>query len=245
MSEATPPTSQADKPAPLGPNQVPCTHQDESHLQVSADGSADPTDGYEPVPLWLLSIFGLFLGWGGWYLGTYASNFNWLQLDEHISGQLAPATQQAEDPIALGKRIFSGNCVSCHQGNGQGLRQYPSLNGSEWVHLHPGVMKRIILHGLEGPITVKGANFNNAMPPLGQKLSDKQIAAVISFVRTNAEWGNKAEAITPESVAATRTATKARTAPWSASELQAIKADDIAAAPASQPAASQPATKPK
>ena len=127
----------------------------------------------------------------------------------------------------MGKRIFSGNCVSCHQADGKGLPgQYPTLNGSEWVAGNPAWMKRIVLNGLEGPITVKGANYNNAMPALGAKLTDKQIAAVITFVRTNAEWGNTATQVTADSVAATRAAVKGRTSPWAPAELQMVTADE-------------------
>lgn len=203
----------------------------ENKVHLGHDASSDPTDGYEPVPLWLLTIFGVLLAWGGWYLGTYAAQFRWLELDETPGAGLAAASQPTEDPVTLGKRIFSGNCVSCHQADGKGLPgQYPTLNGSEWVHASPAWMKRIVLHGLEGPIQVAGANYNNAMPPFGPKLTDKQIAAVITYVRTNAEWGNKASAVSPEDVAATRAATKGRTTPFSPSEIQSIKADDVAAA---------------
>jgi hypothetical protein len=39
-------------------------------------------------------------------------------------------------------------------------------------------------------------------PPVG--LTDEEIADVITFVRGNAEWGNKASAVTPEQVSAVR-----------------------------------------
>lgn len=204
----------------------------DSKLPIGHEDGAAPVDGYEPVPLWLLSIFGILLAWGGWYLGSYSSGWRWHDLDELSgSGPLVATSQPAEEPITLGKRIFSGNCVSCHQADGKGLPgQYPTLNGSEWVNGNPAWMKRIVLHGLEGPIQVAGASYNNAMPPFGTKFTDKQIAAVVSFVRTNTAWGNTAEAVTPEQVAATRLATKDRTAPWTASELQAIKTDETPAA---------------
>ncbi len=219
--------------------------QDNKKLHLDGDTAADPTDGYEPVPLWLISIFGALLLWGGWYLGAHSAGWNPYELDENAgSGAGIAASQPVEDPIALGKRIFSGTCVSCHQADGKGLPgQYPSLNGSEWVAGTPAWMKRIVLNGLEGPITVKGASYNNAMPALGAKLTDKHIAAVISYVRTNAEWGNNSGAVSVESVAATRLAVKGRTLPWSPSELQAITTDEQPAQATSRPAATTSAAK--
>ncbi len=238
MSTQPPPPS---SPPPAQPTHRPPHRQDEQHLQLGHD--QDPTDGYEPVPLWLLVLFGGLLAWGGWYLGAYTAGWRWLELDERSTGAAA-ASQPAEDPVALGQRIFRGNCVSCHQADGKGLPgQYPTLNGSEWVHGNPAWMKRIVLHGLEGPITVAGANYNNAMPALGTKLTDKQIAAVITFVRTNAQWGNHASAVLPEAVAATRQATKGRSVPFSASELQSIAADEGPAAPTTGAATTAATTK--
>ena len=247
----------ADKepiPSPADPEK-PKRAKRAGGLVMGQDTSADPVDGFEPIPLWMLGIFGMFLGWGGWYLGTYSAGWRWYELDEYSSTGAVATTQAAEDPIALGKRLFSGNCVSCHQANGQGLPgQYPPLNGSEWVTGNPAWMKRIILYGLEGEIEVKGARYNNAMPAFGAKLNDKQVAAVISFVRTNADWSNSASAVTPEQVAATRAATKGRSTPFSPSELKGITSDEgpaATSAPASGPAstpstapASAPATKP-
>jgi len=51
--------------------------------------------------------------------------------------------------------------------------------------------------------------------------SDEKIADVLTYVRQ--EWGNKAVAITPEQVAAIRTAEASRTKAWSQDELLKIK----------------------
>lgn len=214
--------------------------------QVPIGHDHDPTDGYEPVPLWLLTFFGGLLAWGGWYIGQYNGGWNSLSLDEHAGAGMVVASQPFEDPLVLGERLFKGNCVSCHQSDGRGLPgQYPTLNGSEWVNGNPAWMKRILLHGLEGPITVEGANYNGAMPAFGARFTDKQIAAVITFIRTNAKWGNTASAVLPEAVAATRDATKGRTAPWSASELLVIKSDEGPQPAASTQSASKPAAEMK
>ena len=46
---------------------------------------------------------------------------------------------------------------------------------------------RVVLYGLEGPITVKGHAFAGAMPPWAQ-LKDDEIAAALDHVLT--AWGN-------------------------------------------------------
>lgn len=71
---------------------------------------------------------------------------------------------------------------------------------------------QILLHGIDGPITVKGASYQGAMPNFGEKLNDAEIAAVTSYVRK--QWGNTASSISPATVATERDATKARSKPW-------------------------------
>jgi mono/diheme cytochrome c family protein len=126
----------------------------------------------------------------------------------------------------LGQRIFGDTCVKCHQPDGLGLPgQYPPLVGSEWVLASgPGRMIRIVLDGLQGPIKVKGMDFNNNMTPWRDSLNDVQIASVITFVRTRKDWGHAASPVTPDEVAAMRKLTKDRPAlgPWTAPELLSL-----------------------
>lgn len=121
---------------------------------------------------------------------------------------------------ANGGEIFT-RCAACHQATGLGMPgAYPPLAGSEWLVNNPEVPIRIVLHGLQGPITVKGASFNNAMTPFGDQLSDAEVAAVITYERSN--WGNNAAAITADQVKAVREATKAQTAPWKPDDLKGL-----------------------
>ena len=69
-----------------------------------------------------------------------------------------------------------------------------------------------MLNGKEGPIGL--------MPPLGNALTDDQIAAVLTYVRR--EWGHSASAVDPAVVIATRKATADRTRPWTNDELTAL-----------------------
>ena len=128
------------------------------------------------------------------------------------------------DPQMLGKRVFAQNCSACHQPTGLGTpRLFPPLAGSEWVLGSNGIgdnhLVAILLHGLQGPIDVNGYTFNNSMPPWNH-LSDEQIAAVLTFIRT--QWGNSAPAILVEFVKTVRVQTSARPNPWSQKDLRGI-----------------------
>ena len=101
-----------------------------------------------------------------------------------------------------GKKIFSTYCAACHQPTGMGLPgQFPPLAGSDWVNVDsPNRVVRIVLYGFKGPVTVNGTQFNNSMPPWKPVLKPDEIAAVLTFVRQNKEWGNHAPAVKVEQV---------------------------------------------
>ena len=136
----------------------------------------------------------------------------------------APAATPAAAPAAgaaLDGKAEYLVCQTCHQENGEGLPNlYPPLAGSEWINGEPEVPIAIILHGLQGEITVKGQKFNNVMAPWAS-LSDAQIAAILTHERSS--WGNSASAVTADQVAAVRAATSSRTAPWTPAEVKAAK----------------------
>jgi mono/diheme cytochrome c family protein len=125
-------------------------------------------------------------------------------------------------PGPEGKRVYNLTCSPCHQPTGMGTPgMFPPLAGSEWVLAegHERII-RIVLNGLSGPIEVAGAQFNNVMVPWRDTLKDEEIAAVLTFVRS--EWGNKADAVTPEEVAKVRKETEPRGTPWTADELKQV-----------------------
>lgn len=200
---------------------------------------AEPEDGMEPLPIFLVALIGFVLALGGFYFGKYFPTTDPMVYDELPSSALIaggkPAggdMQVALDPVAelvkLGKRQFANNCASCHQGSGLGIAgQYPPLAGSEWV-TGPGAERAlvaILIHGLEGTITVKGLNYNGAMPAWGKSMNDRQIAGVLTYIRQ--EWGNAAGPISPEQIAAVRKEQEARAKAWSQSELKALPLDPV------------------
>jgi hypothetical protein len=61
------------------------------------------------------------------------------------------------------------------------------------------------------------------MPPVGQTLSDEQIADVLTYVRH--EWGQTGTPVDPATVAAVRASTTGRTRPWTNAELLPLLVD--------------------
>ena len=120
----------------------------------------------------------------------------------------AAAPSVASAPAAgSGEQLYQ-RCVTCHQTTGQGVPgAFPPLAGGEHANAaNPSVPIRIVLYGLQGTITVKGQQFSGLMPAYGTgiQMTDQEVAAVLTYVRSS--WGNSASAITPEQVAAERSA---------------------------------------
>jgi mono/diheme cytochrome c family protein len=184
----------------------------------------EPTEGYSPLPLMLLGLMSACILFSAIYLGRYSGGFDPMVYDERIlPGMLEgnAAAPVAQDPKVLGRRIFMANCVACHQATGLGLPgAYPPLVGSEWVAGPDERIIRIVLSGLSGPITVKSTPFNFSMPSLGPSLRDEQLAAVLTYIRS--DWGNNAPAVSPDKVKEIRAAIAGRTGPWAAEELLKI-----------------------
>ena len=82
-----------------------------------------------------------------------------------------------------GAAVYQQYCATCHLGDGQGDgTRYPPIAGSEWVTGDKKRLIRVVLNGLQGPITVKGQPFQGVMPPQDY-LTDQQVAEVLTFVR--------------------------------------------------------------
>ncbi len=184
----------------------------------------EPTEGYSPLPLLLLGLMSAFILFSAIYLGRYSGGFDPMVYDERIPpGMLVDnaAAPVAQDPKVLGQRIFTANCAACHQVTGLGLPgAFPPLAGSEWVAGPDERIIRIVLSGLSGPVTVKGSPFNLAMPSLGPSLKDEQLAAVLTYIRS--EWGNNAPAVSPDKVKEIRAAVAGHPGPWAPEELLKI-----------------------
>jgi len=186
----------------------------------------EPSEGHSPMPLFVLGFVSALIFVGSIYIVRYRGAFDPLAYDERFEGTKGGAVAKAAvDPVAEGKKLFNANCVACHQATGQGVPgTFPPLAGSEWVVGSEDRVVRILLHGLSGPVTVKGAQYNNAMPAFGQgsgyNWSDEKVSYVLTYVRQ--AFGNTAAAIPHERVTEIRKAVGDRKTPWSEAELQAL-----------------------
>jgi|GEM_PF-1448794 mono/diheme cytochrome c family protein len=107
----------------------------------------------------------------------------------------------AANAAADGAKVYA-TCSACHQPTGAGIPgAFPPLAESEWVNGPVENLIRIQLRGLMGPITVKGTTYNSVMPP-NATMSDDEIAAVLTYIRSN--FGNKSSAVTADQVKALR-----------------------------------------
>lgn len=179
---------------------------------------AEPKDGIAPTPVWLMLFFFVLAGWSGYYIANNAGAFRGDVYNEHFAQGSAPhEAPRPADPMVLGHQTFNV-CMQCHQDTGKGIPgTYPPLVGSPVVLGDPATPIRILLHGLQGEITVEGGTFNGQMPSW-DRFSDEQIAAVLTYVRNS--WSNSAPAVDPKLVATIRKQTGTRAQPWTWPELQ-------------------------
>jgi mono/diheme cytochrome c family protein len=132
-----------------------------------------------------------------------------------------PLTAAQEARFEMGKQLYTISCASCHQAHGFGQDGLaPPLVDSEWVAGSEQRLVRIVLHGLSGPLTVKGQRYDLDMPSLGT-FDDEQLASILTYIRR--EWEHTYDPIEPETVKAIRQATTNRDDSWRQDELLKIK----------------------
>ena len=114
-----------------------------------------------------------------------------------------------------GKALYLGRaaCIGCHGPDGAGLPNLgPTLDKSDWVTGDDDRLVKILLHGLQGPITINGKKFTPQafMPGLAQNptISDQDLADIATYIRSG--WSNRAAHVSPEAVSKIRKATAAR-----------------------------------
>ena len=106
-----------------------------------------------------------------------------------------PITRDSALMIARGKIVYESNCVSCHQVNlvgaenwkvvdKDGHRKAPPLNGTghTWHH-DDASLHNIIKYGLAKIVK----NYEGKMIGFGDKINDKQIDSVLSYIKSHWE----------------------------------------------------------
>ncbi len=182
----------------------------------------DPHESGTPVPRKVIVMVTLALLWAVGYIFMARPNADPALGDNRTHNELM-AQAGGSAGAADGAQIFGAQCAACHQASGSGVPGvFPPLAGSEWVNGKDSLAANILLHGISGKLTVKGEAYNGAMPAFGDKLSDAQIAAVLTHVRTH--FGNSAGKVDDAAVKTAREATRDRTAPWTGDdELAKLK----------------------
>jgi uncharacterized protein len=128
-----------------------------------------------------------------------------------------PQFPRDEEVLRRGAAVYNTRCVACHGLDAQGVPgAFPPLAGSEWVLGDPTVPVKIVVHGLQGPITVSGTHYDSIMPPMPD-LSPQEVADVVTYIRQS--FGNDASAVTPTDVQSVRRA-HMRRGLWTAEELK-------------------------
>ncbi|MEO6117964.1 MAG: cytochrome c [Methylotenera sp.] len=174
----------------------------------------DPNEDVKPLPWYITMTIGALFMWSAMYISDTVMTSAPEDGDNRPQQVAMTGDCAATDKVAIdGGAIFQGKCVACHQATGQGITGlFPPLAASEWVTGKPEALANILLHGVSGKLTVKGVAYNGQMPHFKELLTDEEIAAVLTHIRS--QWGNKAEAIDAKLVATVRESTKARTTPY-------------------------------
>ncbi|WP_295683717.1 cytochrome c [uncultured Nevskia sp.] len=106
--------------------------------------------------------------------------------------QVSP--EQRQSLRARGKVVYAEHCADCHGDAGEGRANiYPALAGNANVNAVSATNAlNLTLNGGFPPSTA-GNPFPYGMPPFSQSLSRPDVAAVLTYIRS--EWGNDAPAV--------------------------------------------------
>ncbi|HSW06905.1 c-type cytochrome [Aquabacterium sp.] len=183
---------------------------------------ADPTEHSRPIPLLAAVVTAGALLFGVGYLLLAEPPGAPALGDRRTLADLRPPAADPSKPAgaADGKQLFAAQCVACHQASGKGLPGvFPPLDGSEWVLGDVRVLANILLHGVDGEISVAGTAYKGSMPAFKQ-FNDAELAALASHVRS--QWSNKAAPVQAELFAQQRKASTRSTPFAGGAELKAL-----------------------
>ena len=187
---------------------------------------AEPVSEPTAVPMWLVMSLLVLLFLGAWYYdvrGGWLFNAKVYTPYAHTPEAFWPPAPDGANR-KRGQALFEKNCAVCHNNDGAGKPgQAPPLAGSEWVNAQ-GVNRliRIPLVGLNGPLKVKGQDWNLSMVGLGGGLTDEDVVDILSYIRN--AWGNSAPDVTVEQVKKIREELGSRSQQYTGDEL--LKLDE-------------------
>ena len=121
----------------------------------------------------------------------------------------------------LGRAQYVRHCAACHKPDGSGAEGVgPPLADSSWLRGPESRLIRIVLHGVRGPIEVRGVTYNREMIGFRYVLNDDQIASVLTYIRSR--WGDIGKPVREEDVRRIRLDALDRTTFWTVEELLEI-----------------------
>ncbi len=123
------------------------------------------------------------------------------QAPERVVVAASNANRASAPPTAAvlehGKQVYDRICTTCHQPDARGMANvFPPLAQSDFLMHDVDRAIGVLVAGLQGPVTVNGKKFDGVMPDFS--LSNEEIAAVLSYVRTS--FGNEGSHVTPGDV---------------------------------------------
>ncbi|MDE1167213.1 MAG: cytochrome c [Pseudomonas sp.] len=111
-----------------------------------------------------------------------------------------PATDSA---MKQGANVYAVNCSACHNSDGKGINGIAAglANNPALQSANAQTLMTTVLQGGRGAVTLNNPT-SGAMPSFAWKLSDQQIASLLTYTRNS--WGNAASAVSAAQVAQVR-----------------------------------------
>ncbi|HTI85310.1 MAG TPA: cytochrome c [Alphaproteobacteria bacterium] len=115
------------------------------------------------------------------------------------TGEQRSASKTDDKVVAAGKDIYDASCSACHKSSGEGVPfMFSPLKASAAVQSgDPTTVIRMVLGGARTQVT-KDEPTPSTMPAYAWKLSDDEIAAVVTYIRN--AWGNSASSVSASDV---------------------------------------------
>ncbi|MGJ8671335.1 c-type cytochrome [Rubritalea sp.] len=230
---------------PTKPDLEESTNVAQAHEEVTRSAAAASREqqlrenGLEPVSIWIMIAGFIVAVVGGSVLLSSENLFDYetFTKDGYVRGEFEtggstiPTALAGDAYLKRGAALYK-NCASCHGTGGAGVAGvYPPLAGSEWVTGSGKVPALVMIHGVSGPISVKGNDYNGAMPPMADGWSDFDIAALTYYLQNN--FGNNVgEIFSAEQIAEIRTISKDYgKKPFSSADLETHLSAEFTAKP--------------
>ena len=142
---------------------------------------------------------------------------------DDLVADLRPLSKREEALRVRGQAYYVSRCAICHGAGGEGIGSAgPPLVDSEWVKGPTETLLRVVLHGLQGPIEVKGETWNSVMPGHHKQpdFTDEVAAGLLTYLHR--AWGHRGRPIDPGFVQIVRAEAADRTMPYSARALAGL-----------------------